>query len=212
MVAPTSVKGGRSIRKRARRRPLADHEVELEILHRRIEHFLDRRLQAVDLVDEQHIARLQIGQDGGQVAGLLNDRAGGCAETHAEFAGHDLGKGCLAEARWPVQQHMVQSFAAGTGRFDEDGEVLPAAFLADEVGQDLRAEACFGRILDRADGGDGALLYFLRGGRLVAAAVAGARGHRASSLSAAGMSAARSGSSPSRAVARLSAACASGRR
>ena len=47
---------------RARRRSFADDEVELEILHRGIEHFLDRRAQAMDLVDEQHIARLQVGQ------------------------------------------------------------------------------------------------------------------------------------------------------
>ena len=44
---------------RARRRPLADDEVELEILHRRIEDFLDRRIEPVDLVDEQHVARLR---------------------------------------------------------------------------------------------------------------------------------------------------------
>ena len=38
---------------RARRRALADDEVELEVLHRRIEDFLDRRIEPVDLVDEQ---------------------------------------------------------------------------------------------------------------------------------------------------------------
>src|SRR3546814_3741009 len=42
---------------RARRRPLADDEVEMEILHGGIEHFLDRRGEPVDLVDEQHVAR-----------------------------------------------------------------------------------------------------------------------------------------------------------
>ena len=56
---------------RARRRPLADHQVELVVLHRRIEDLLDRRLQPVDLVDEQHVARLQVGEDGGEVAGAL---------------------------------------------------------------------------------------------------------------------------------------------
>ena len=47
---------------RARRRPRADDEVELEILHRRIENLLDRRIEAVNLVDEQHVARLEIGE------------------------------------------------------------------------------------------------------------------------------------------------------
>ena len=44
---------------RARRRPRADDEVELEILHRGIEDLLDRRVEAMDLVDEQHVARLR---------------------------------------------------------------------------------------------------------------------------------------------------------
>ena len=60
---------------RARRRPLADDEVELEVLHRRIEDLLDRRIEAVDLVDEQHVVRLQVGEQRGEVAGA-RDRPG----------------------------------------------------------------------------------------------------------------------------------------
>ena len=41
---------------RSRARPLADDDVELEVLHRRIEDLLDRRRQAVNLVDEEHFA------------------------------------------------------------------------------------------------------------------------------------------------------------
>ena len=129
----------------ARRRPLADDQVELEILHRRIEHLLDRGLQAVDLVDEQHVARLQIGQDRGEVAGALDHRAGGGAEADAEFARHDLRQRGLAEAGRPVQQHMVQRLAAPAGGLDEDGEVLAAGLLADELGQRLRPQAGLGR-------------------------------------------------------------------
>ena len=50
---------------RARRRPLADHQVERAVLHRRIEHLLDRRIEAVDLVDEQDIAVLEVGEQRG---------------------------------------------------------------------------------------------------------------------------------------------------
>ena len=77
----------------------ADDQVELEILHGRVEDFLDRRLQAVDFVDEQHVARLQVGEDGGEVSGALDDRAGGGAEAYAELAGDDLGERGLAQAR-----------------------------------------------------------------------------------------------------------------
>ena len=82
----------------ARRGALADDQVELEVLHRGVQHFLDRRLQAVDLVDEQDVPRLQVGQNGGEVAGALDHRAGGGAEADAQLAGDDLGQRGLAEA------------------------------------------------------------------------------------------------------------------
>ena len=60
---------------RARRGTLADHDVELEVLHRRVQDLLDDRRQAVDLVDEQHVARLQVGEDRGEVTRPLEHRA-----------------------------------------------------------------------------------------------------------------------------------------
>jgi membrane fusion protein (multidrug efflux system) len=44
------------------RQDVADHQVELEILERRIEDFLHDRAQAVNLVDEQDVAGFQVGQ------------------------------------------------------------------------------------------------------------------------------------------------------
>ena len=60
---------------RARGRALADDEIELEVLHRRIEDLLDRRVQPMDLVDEQHVAFLEVGQQRREVARLGDDRA-----------------------------------------------------------------------------------------------------------------------------------------
>ena len=60
---------------RTRRRPFADDEIELKILHRRIEDFLDRRIEAMDLVDEQHIALFEIGEERRKIAGLGDHRA-----------------------------------------------------------------------------------------------------------------------------------------
>ena len=59
VVAPISVNFGRLDLHRARRRPFADDQVELVILHRRIEDFLDRRIEAMDLVDEEDVALLR---------------------------------------------------------------------------------------------------------------------------------------------------------
>ncbi len=153
---------------------LADDQVELEILHGGIEDFLDGGLQAVDFVDEQDVARLQVGQDGGEVAGALDDRAGGGAEADAEFAGDDLREGGFAEAGGAVQQDVVERLGAGAGGLDEDGKVLAAGFLPDELAQGLRPQAGLGVILEGSLGGQRAVFVrvfgWRRHQRLVAAA------------------------------------------
>ena len=125
---------------RARRRPLADDQVELEILHRRIEDFLDRRVEPVDLVDEQHVAVFEIGEQRGKVAGLGDDRAGGRAEIDAELARHDLRQRRLAEAGRADEQHMVERLAAALGRLDEHLQIGARRRLADELVERLRAQ------------------------------------------------------------------------
>ena len=97
---------------RACRRALADHQVERAVLHRRIEHFLDRRIEAVDLVDEQDVAILEVGEQRGEVARLGDHRAGGGAEADAHLARQDPGQRRLAEPRRAVEQDVVERFAA----------------------------------------------------------------------------------------------------
>ena len=58
----------------ARRRPGADNEVELKILHRRIKDFLDRRIEPVNFVDEKHVALFEIGEQRREIAGLGDHR------------------------------------------------------------------------------------------------------------------------------------------
>src|SRR3546814_16714340 len=58
---------------RTRRRPLADDEVERAVFHRGIEDLLDNRIEAVNLVDEQHVMRLEICQQRGQIARLRSE-------------------------------------------------------------------------------------------------------------------------------------------
>ena len=57
VVAPISVNCSSGTFTDPRARALADHDVELVVLERRIEDLLDRRRHPVDLVDEQHLAR-----------------------------------------------------------------------------------------------------------------------------------------------------------
>ena len=125
---------------RARRRPLADDQVELVVLERRIEDFLDRRVEPVDLVDEQHVAVFEIGEQRGEVAGLGDHRAGGRAEIHAELARHDLRERRLAETGRSCEQHMVERLAPRPRRLDEHLEIGADLGLADELGERLRPE------------------------------------------------------------------------
>ena len=116
VVAPTRVNGGRSMRIERAAGPLADDQVELKILHRRVEDFLDRRRQAVDLVDEQDVVRLQIGQQRREIAGALDHRPRGGAEADPELARDDLRQGRLAEPGRPEEQHVVERLARGSSR------------------------------------------------------------------------------------------------
>ena len=59
---------------RPRRGSGADNQVELEILHRRIEDFLDRRIEPVNLVNEKYVALFEVGQQRREIAGLGDHR------------------------------------------------------------------------------------------------------------------------------------------
>ena len=83
----------------ARRRSFADHDVDLEVLERGIQDLLDDRRQAMDLVDEQHVARLEVGQERGEIAGALEHRSRRLAQVDAELVREDVRQRGLAEAR-----------------------------------------------------------------------------------------------------------------
>jgi hypothetical protein len=108
-----------------------------------IEDFLHGRVEAVDLVDEEHVALFQVGELRREVAGLGDHRAGGGAEVHAELAGHDLGERGLAEARRADEEHVVEGVAPGLGGVDEHLQVGARGALAGEVGRATAAGATF---------------------------------------------------------------------
>ncbi len=64
------------IRMNARAGALADDQVNAEILHRGIENFFERRLQAVNFVEKEKIARVERCEHGGEVALFFQQRAG----------------------------------------------------------------------------------------------------------------------------------------
>ena len=118
---------------RARRRPLADEDVELEVLHGGIEDLFDGAGQPVDLVDEQHVAVLQVGEQRGQVAGADQRRPRGDAQPDAHLRRHDAGQRRLAEAGRPREQQVVDGLVPAPGRLEHDLEVLGELGLAVEL-------------------------------------------------------------------------------
>ena len=113
----------------SRRRTFPDHDVELEILEGRIQDFFDDRGQAMDLVHEQHVPGLQIGEQGRQITGTFQHRSGGLPEPHVQFVGDHMGQRSLAQSRRPENEHVVQRVAAAPGGFNEDLHLLAHRLL-----------------------------------------------------------------------------------
>src|SRR5436305_912984 len=71
---------------------LAEDDRQLTVLHRRIERLLDRPPEPVNLIDEEDAARLQRGEEGGDVGLALKRRASGLHQGHAHLLGDDVGE------------------------------------------------------------------------------------------------------------------------
>ena len=97
---------------RARRRSLPDHEVELEVLHRGIEDLFDGGVQAVDLVDEEHVTGFEVRDNRRQIAGPLDDWTRSGAQGRPHLVGDHMRERGLPETGGSVEQRMIQTLAA----------------------------------------------------------------------------------------------------
>ena len=128
---------------RSRARALADDDVELVVLHRRIEDFLDRGRHAVNLVDEQHLVRLQVRQHRREIARLLDDRTRGRAHGDAHLVADDIGERRLAEPGRPIEENVIERFVPAAGRRDRHREVVAHAVLTDVFVEESWTKARF---------------------------------------------------------------------
>ena len=95
----------------------------------------------MDLVDEQNIARIEIGEDRRQIARLGEDGSRGHAEVHTQLAADDLRERRLAEAWWTVEQGVIHRLAPPPGALYKDGKIGARLLLPHELRQGLRAES-----------------------------------------------------------------------
>ena len=108
----------------------------------------------MNLIDEQHIPGLEIGEDGGQVPRPGDYRSRSGAKTDAELPGDDLRQRGLAETRGPIEQHMIHGLAAALGRIDEHLQIIADLGLADEFLEAPRPGRSVPRIFGGSVGGD----------------------------------------------------------
>src|SRR5207249_2325222 len=149
-----------AIRSSIRPGSLAADEVELEVLHRRVEGFLDRAGEAVDLIDEEDVAVLQVGQDGGEGALVFDRRAGRRADVDAHLVRHDVGERRLPQPGRSRDQNVLDRLVAAARRRDQDLHVRLDAVLTDELGEAPRTQAPFEFFVFAALlGGDDALAH-----------------------------------------------------
>lgn len=78
----------------------------------------------MDLIDEEDIAFIEIGQYCCEVAGFFDHWAGCTAQLRAKLACNDSCQRRLTQAGRTVEQHMIEGVSPGLGSLDEDVEVL----------------------------------------------------------------------------------------
>ncbi len=143
---------------RAGRGAGADHDVQLIVLERGVEFFFHDGLEAVDLVEEEHLFGLEVGEDGGHVALDLQGGAAGLLEADVELVGDDGRERGLAEAGRAEEENVVEGLAARFGGLEGDRELFLGLGLADEFGEALGAQLELdGIIVVDAAGGDEAV-------------------------------------------------------
>ena len=145
---PDQREGRQVERHHARPGALTDGDRQAAILHRRVEGLLQRARQAVDLIDEEHRARLQGGEKRRDVSLSLKRRAGGLHERRPELARDDLRERGLAEPGRPGEQQVVERLPARGGGLDRDRQLLAQPALADELAQPARAQRALELLLE----------------------------------------------------------------
>jgi hypothetical protein len=107
----------------------------------------------MDLIHKQHITRLQIRENRGQITRTLQDRARRRAKTNAQFTRDNLRKRGFPKARRAMKQHMIHRLSPRPRRPDKNAQILPEPTLPGEIIQRLRPQRNLSPILLKPGGG-----------------------------------------------------------
>ena len=95
--------------------------------------FLDHAVHAVDLVDEQHVLLVQIGQNAREIRRAFQHGPGRHLDFHAEFMGDDIGHRGFAQAGRAVQDNVVHRLVAMACGLDGNPQMRLHLFLPDHI-------------------------------------------------------------------------------
>ena len=94
----------------------------------------------MDLVHEQDVALVQIGENAHEVAAALERRAGGGDDGRGHLVGEDRREGGLAQPGRPGEQDMIEGLCALPRRLHRDAQALHRRALPHVLVEPLRAE------------------------------------------------------------------------
>ena len=112
----------------------------------------------MNLVYKEDVVLRQIGEQRGQIAGLLNGGAGGDADIDPHLVGNDAAEGGFTQAGRAVKQNVVQGLAPHFGGLDKDLQVALGLLLPDILPQGLGAQGTLVLVIPRQRCGDERLL------------------------------------------------------
>ena len=145
---PDHREGRQRERDGARPRPLADDDVDPEVLHRDVQQLLRRSRDPVDLVEEEHLALLEGREHSGEVTGVLDRRARRDPQGRPELRGDDHRQGGLPETRGAGEQYVVRGPATAEGSMKHERELVADDSLPHELIEAPGTERRFRSALD----------------------------------------------------------------
>ena len=83
----------------------------------------------MDLIDEENITLLKVGQHGCQITRTFNNRPGCCPDIAAHFIGNNIGKGGFSQSGRTKKEHVVQGLRTALGGLNVDRNIIPDLLL-----------------------------------------------------------------------------------
>ncbi len=100
----------------------------------------------MNLVDEKHVAFLQVCENRCEVTGLFKYGARGDMNLCSHFRRNNMRKGGLAETWRAKEQNVIKGFPTITGSMDEDSKIRHQALLPDELFEAFGTKSLFDRL------------------------------------------------------------------